>query len=363
MSQMSKPRIIAFYLPQYHPTPNNDLWWGKGFTEWTNVGKARPLFPGHYQPHVPGELGYYDLRLPIVREQQAQLAREAGIEGFCYYHYWFENGKEELDLPFKEVVESGKPDFPFCLCWANQSWENKMWNKDGAVVGSKLLVEQKYLGKEDNEAHFYSLLKAFKDPRYIKIDNRPLFMIYQPLIFDHLVEFMSQWNDLAQKHGMEKFFFVGQCGTKEELQKNLELGFDLVNYSRLLNIPQQSFWGKIWRKIHNAPRVVKYSQMIRRFNDSIYNDEKICPVIIPGWDHTPRSGNRGLVYSHSTPELFRWHVNDILETTKNKKNNVIFLKSWNEWGEGNYIEPDLKYGRAFLNVLKDVLSEFKRLDL
>lgn len=353
---MSKPRLIAFYLPQYHPTPNNDLWWGKGFTEWTNVGKARPLFPGHYQPHVPSELGYYDLRLPIVREQQAQLARDAGVEGFCYYHYWFEKGKEELDLPFKEVVKSGKPDFPFCLCWANQSWENKMWNMDGDVIGKKVLAEQKYLGEEDNEAHFYSLLQAFKDPRYIRVDNRPLFMIYRPLSFDHLDNFINQWNRLAYNNGLERFFFVGQCGTKEELQRNLEYKFDLVNYSRLLNTPPQSIFGKVWRMIFNAPRVVEYAKMINRFNDPIYKDERVCPVIVPGWDHTPRSGNKGLVYNNSTPDLFRRHVIDILEMTQNKRNNIIFLKSWNEWGEGNYVEPDLKYGRAYIDVLKTLFN-------
>ena len=139
---MSKPRVIAFYLPQYHPTPHNDEWWGKGFTEWTNVARAKKLFPGHYQPKIPADLGFYDLRLPEVREQQAQLAGEAGVDGFCYYEYWFGNGHEELERPFKEVVESGRPDFPFCLCWANESWKKKSWSKDGAIFDSKLLAEQ-----------------------------------------------------------------------------------------------------------------------------------------------------------------------------------------------------------------------------
>jgi lipopolysaccharide biosynthesis protein len=155
-------QIIAFYLPQFHPTPHNDLWWGKGFTEWTNVGKAKPLYPGHYQPKVPADLGYYDLRLPEVRQEQAKLAQKAGVTGFCYYHYWFENGFEELDKPFKEVVNSGEPKFPFCLCWANESWYSKFWNKDG-TSSKKILAEQKYLGSEDHIKHFYSLLKAFKD--------------------------------------------------------------------------------------------------------------------------------------------------------------------------------------------------------
>ena len=162
-----KPRIIAFYLPQYHPIPENDAWWGKGFTEWTNVGKAKKLFPGHCQPKVPADLGYYDLRLPETREAQAEMARESGIEGFCYWHYWFGNGKRLLERPFNEVLELGKPNFPFCLAWANESWEKKSWNKN--YKKNMMLIQQKYGGIADYTEHFYSLLPAFLDKRYIKI--------------------------------------------------------------------------------------------------------------------------------------------------------------------------------------------------
>ena len=155
------PKILALYLPQFHPFPENDEWWGKGFTEWTNVGKAKKLYPGHYQPKVPSEFGYYDLRLPEVREAQVELAKEAGVTGFCYYHYWFEAGFEELERPFNEVVESGKPDFPFCLCWANESWYSKFWNKDGTAQ-KKLLAEQKYLGHDDEEKHFVTTQHPYR---------------------------------------------------------------------------------------------------------------------------------------------------------------------------------------------------------
>ena len=161
------------YLPQYHPFKENDQWWGKGFTEWTNVGKAKPLFRGHYQPRVPADLGYYDLRLPIIREEQAELAREAGVEGFMYWHYWFGNGKRLIPEVFDEVLESGSPSLPFCLGWANHSWFSKNWNADGSI-SKKLLMEQTYPGIEDEKMHFAFLLKAFKDKRYIKVDDKPL---------------------------------------------------------------------------------------------------------------------------------------------------------------------------------------------
>ena len=183
-------KVIAFYLPQYHSTPNNDIWWGKDFTEWTNVRKAKPLYKGHEQPKEPSEeIGYYDLRNPEARKKQVMLAKEAGVSGFCYYHYWFGEGRRELELPFNEIIASGEPDFPFCLCWANESWYSKLWNKDGTSK-NKLLVEQKYLGDEEYVEHFFSILPAFKDSRYMKQDNKPIFMIYKPLLFPEVEKFI-----------------------------------------------------------------------------------------------------------------------------------------------------------------------------
>ena len=191
---MNPPRLIAYYLPQYHPIPENDAWWGNGFTEWTNVAKAKPLFRGHYQPHIPADLGFYDLRVPEVREAQAALAREAGIEGFCYWHYWF-GGKRLLERPFDEVLASGKPDFPFCLAWANASWTGIWYGAD-----DRILQEQTYPGLEDHRAHFEALLPAFKDPRYIRVDGKPLFMIFQPV--DLSADVIAFWQQLALAAGL-----------------------------------------------------------------------------------------------------------------------------------------------------------------
>ncbi len=193
-------RAIAFYLPQYHPIPENDQWWGKGFTEWTNVGKAKPLFRGHDQPKVPADLGYYDLRLPEARIAQAEMAKKYGIDGFCYYHYWFGEGKQLLERPFNEVLNSGSPDFPFMLCWANESWHSKFWSYEG-VYSKKMLIEQKYGDEQEYERHFHALLGAFKDPRYIKIEGKPAFMIYKPLEFPDIENFIRKWQSLAIENG------------------------------------------------------------------------------------------------------------------------------------------------------------------
>lgn len=355
--------IIAFYLPQYHPTPNNDRWWGKGFTEWTNVAKAKKLFPGHYQPKVPADLGFYDLRLADVREEQARLAREAGITAFCYYHYWFGNGHQELEMPFSQVVESGKPDFPFCLCWANESWSRKFWSKDGSVGKKQVLAEQDYPGHEDNVMHFEALRTAFLDERYVKIDGRPVFMIYRPLMFDGIEEFISDWNALALRAGLKGFYFIGYTlSVKTEYDQIKEKGFDAVCSCRLGYGKQSKlmyFLRKIISVVTHSPRRFSYRRMIPQLLGHEEEREDVFPTMIPNWDHTPRSGVGGYVYTGATPGLFKIHAKQVLSCMSRKPSNsqICFVKSWNEWGEGNYLEPDLRYGLGYLNALSEAIQE------
>lgn len=363
---MNKPKVIAFYLPQYHPTPDNDKWWGKGFTEWTNVGKAKPLFRGHYQPKVPADLGYYDLRLPEVRDAQVELAKEAGIYGFCYYHYWFGNGKEELELPFNEVLKSGKPAFPFMLCWANESWHKKFWNKDGKGSSKEVLIEQTYPGEQDMIAHFNRLLPAFKDPRYIRIDDMPAFMIYKPLEHPQITKFIEVWQRLAKASGLPGIFFIAQ---HQETWKNgitnklLSLKFDMVNTMRLFEAAYWhtpwivKVWNKLKRSVLRQPLVRPYETCVKYFFNNEDTKENVSPTLIPNWDHTPRSGMNGLVLINENPIIFSKYVNDVAKKISKKKLPYIFLKSWNEWGEGNYIEPDLRYGREYINSLKTALRD------
>ena len=356
-----KPRVVALYLPQYHPFPENDEWWGKGFTEWTNVGKARPLFKGHHQPKIPADLGYYDLRLPEVREMQAEYAQRAGIEGFCYYHYWF-GSKELMQRPFDEIVRTKKPDFPFCLCWANESWHNKFWNIDGTVQ-KKLLIEQEYLGREDNEKHFYRLLDAFQDSRYMKQDGRLIFMIYNPLGFKDVSSFINQWNQLAKENGINSFYFIGYCTQIEKIDTILNLGFDAVNLNRLAYCrpPKGSlkeFLSSFMIKAFHKPLIVSYKESINLFDGHEDEEENIIPSIIPNWDHTPRSGYGGYLLYNSTPTLFSKHVARVLKHIEKKENKLVFLKSWNEWGEGNYMEPDLEYGCQYIDALKNELLKY-----
>ena len=352
-----KARVIAFYLPQYHPIPENDQWWGKGFTEWTNVGKAKALFKGHYQPRVPADLGYYDLRVPEIRKAQADMAREYGVEGFCYWHYWFGNGKRLIERPFNEVLTSGEPDFPFCLAWANETWKGF----DHGLKNRNVLIEQLYPGVEDYTAHFYEVLPAFKDKRYITVEDKPLFMIYKALADPQIKSFISVWRELAVLNGLKGIYFVGHNNESKETVDLLAIGVDAINTTRLNGyiVTKRSFakkvFGKINRILKNVPYVYPYKTMAESFIvPEIDKVENVYPSIIPGWDHTPRSGREGLVMTDATPEHFEKHVKEVIKVISNKKeeHKIVFIKSWNEWAEGNYMEPDLKWGRQFLEVLK-----------
>lgn len=370
---MCSPEVIALYLPQFHPTPNNNKWWGEGFTEWTNVGKAKPLFPGHDQPKVPSELGYYDLRLAETRQKQSDLAKEAGISAFCYYHYWFGNGIEELELPFEEVVKCGNPDFPFCLCWANESWHKKFWT-DFNVSQKIMLREQLYPGKQDIEDHFYRLLPAFKDSRYFKVSGRNLFMIYKPFEYPEIELFIKEWNRLANQESIPAFYFVAQiqeCPDQNKIDKLINMGFDAVNIVGLYEAsrelyqsysPLKRFLKRITRfishKVLSYPEVYEYKNVFKFFNNQLVAREDCIPTLIPNWDHTPRSGKNGLVYKNSTPSLFKKHVDETMAYIEKKSNKLVFLKSWNEWGEGNYMEPDLRWGRGYIEALKEILRRY-----
>ena len=364
-----KVQVLAYYLPQYHSTPHNDEWWGKGFTEWTNVAKAKKLFPGHYQPHVPADLGFYNLMNdPEVREKQVVLAKEAGVTGFCYYHYWFDADHLELEKPFEQVVETGKPEFPFCLCWANVSWYSKFWNKDNKVTSKKLLVEQKYLGEEDNRKHFEYLLRAFKDPRYIRIDGRLLFIIYSPMKFKGFEQFSKLWNNLAQQNGLKGFYFVGfTADFSAQYDRIKAMGYDAVNDCRLYNVffnggshsVFRKGWNRVIRTITRLPNIVSYKRAIRFLVAVEDKKEDVYPTLIPNWDHSPRSGNNSSMFTNSSPELFYEHAKEVFDMVKDKpeENKIVFLKSWNEWGEGNYMEPDLKFGKGYIEALNRALRE------
>ncbi len=358
-----RPRIIALYLPQYHPFPENDQWWGKGFTEWTNVARARKLFPGHDQPHIPSDLGFYDLRLPEIREQQAELAREAGIEGFCYYEYWFGGGKRLMERPFEEVVSSGKPDYPFCLCWANHSWFKKLWDPKNPGKDI-LLMEQTYPGIEDYTAHFMTLLPAFKDKRYIRVNGKPFYMIYDGIGFKDARGFIQTWRRLAKEHGLGDFYFVSTDYNSEHYKELKAKGFDATHNVDYVNIYHVSpIWKKacltIGRKYLHIPMIYKYKDAIKYMLNPDCRKQDVIPVIVPNWDHTPRSGAKGLVFTNSHPKYFKQLAMQAIEMVKHKpaEEQIIILKSWNEWGEGNYMEPDLKYGHGYIDALAEVIKE------
>jgi lipopolysaccharide biosynthesis protein len=352
------PRLIAFYLPQFHPIPENDEWWGRGFTEWTNTAKAKPLFRGHYQPHVPADLGFYDLRVPESRAAQAAMAREYGVEAFCYYHYWFA-GKRLLERPLDEVIASGEPDLPFCICWANQTWTG-IWH--GAP--NRILMEQTYPGMDDHERHFESLLPALTDRRYLTVDGKPLLMIYEPTEIPDVAKVMEFWRNLASKAGLPGLHLVAWRHAKKDWEPE-KFGFDASSSG----LPRHTYgWRQPVRRIRRMiekklgrPMIYAYEHVAEDLRRVAPKTGVHYPCVVPNWDNSPRSGANGLVLTGSTPELFRKQLKDAIERVRPlpPERRIVFIKSWNEWAEGNHMEPDLRYGHAYLQAVRDELEAHK----
>jgi len=360
-------RPIAFYLPQFYPIPENDSYWGKGFTEWTNVTKARPLFSHHYQPFLPSHLGFYDLRVHEVREQQANLARRAGIEGFCYWHYWFGHGKRVLERVFNEVLLSGQPDFPFCLAWANQDWTGK-WHG----MGDHFIIKQEYPTGLDIENHFYSLLPAFRDKRYIRVNNKPLFLIYKHYDLPDDYPLISVWRELAKKEGLDGIYFISnqghipslihsfdgyaENGVYEASKAATSFFVSDVKYIRVLARVINENIDYILERLFRPKRL----SYVMYANNYVPNSSRgYYPTLIPGWDNSPRAGRNGLVFTKETPELFAKILRRTLLTLQDRpyQERLIFLKSWNEWAEGNVLEPSVKWGTVYTKLLHSIFFQ------
>jgi hypothetical protein len=355
-------RLIAFHLPQFHPIPENDAWWGKGFTEWTNVTRARPLFPGHQQPKLPADLGFYDLRLPEARAAQADLARAYGIEAFCYWHYWL-HGTRLLERPVEEILASGQPDFPFCLGWANHSWE-KRW-----MGGNKeMMVEQAY-SAEDDRAHARWLVRAFADPRYFRVGDRPLFHVFNPLSLPEPRRFTDALRDACASEGLADPYLTAGHDPESRIDMRT-LGFDITEFHepQFFRFPRTNADGWSERRLlENLRRgvlsarvkIIDYRESFElAHRRALEVDYPFLPCCMARWDNTPRRGRDGIVMINDGPELFAENLRLCLDLARRREpaERIVFVNAWNEWAEGMYLEPDQKYGHAYLEAVARALG-------
>jgi lipopolysaccharide biosynthesis protein len=364
-SDDKKLRALALYLPQYHPIPENDEWWGKGFTEWRNVVKGTAIVDGQYQPHLPKDLGFYDLRLPEIREQQANLAKESGIYGFCYYHYWF-HGKRLIESPLNEVLASNKPDFPFCLCWANESWSRNWDGKEKQV-----LMKQEYSIEDDKEHIKYLCENVFNDSRYITVDGKPVFIIYRPSSFPDMKKTVSLWRSEAKRMGFKDIYFIFFWAFDYGVNP-AEYGMDAAALftpnplpvkrknnsviSRALNKLGLQFTNYQKHSVYEYKDLVDYA-----INNKFPDDFTLYPCVTPMWDNYARRKLGGAkIYVNSTPALYEKWLSAICKIWKVKKNeeNFLFINAWNEWAEGNHLEPCERWDNQYLEATKRVLEKY-----
>lgn len=354
------PRIIALYLPQFHPIPENDAWWGAGFTEWTNVRKAQPRFPGHYQPHQPGELGYYDLRDSSVRKAQADLARKHGIYGFCYYHYWF-NGKRLLETPFNEVLKSGEPDFPFCLCWANENWTRR-W--DGAE--QEILMAQHY-SDEDSLAFIIDLIPAFRDERYIRVNGKPLLLVYRTSLLPEPKRTTEIWRKAMQEAGIGDIYLVR---VENHIDSRVEVAPEDIGFDAAMEFAP--YWGSIGERLDNLSQigledipieedvdVFDYLSCMGMMIERNKPDYKLFRGVFPMWDNSARRKVNPTIFADSSPAAYGVWLSEMLRYTRENfacDEQLLFVNAWNEWGEGCHLEPDARHGMQYLEHTRLALS-------
>lgn len=363
-------KVLALYLPQYHVIAENNHWWGEGYTEWTSVRQAKPLYKGHNQPRIPLDNNYYNLadESGSIWKWQAEIAQKYGIYGFCIYHYWFGTGKQLLEKPAEILLAHPEIDIKYCMCWANETWTRTWYD-----LHNEILIEQEYGEKDDWIEHFRYLLKFFKDPRYIKVNNKPIINIYHTCEIDDLSEMLQIWNGLAKENGFDGVYLVSG-NTGGELEKRVELvdayynfepGYTL-NHKRYLREKLLYKMRVLFKRLLNYCSKKKYLERkinikeIYRKNGSgeiFYRGKPIFPGTVPMWDNTPRRSYKGLEYTHCSPEKFYVNLLEVKKKVHQAPIDFLYVNAWNEWGEGAYLEPDTKYQYQFLEKIRKVVEE------
>lgn len=365
-------KLIAIYLPQFHEINENNEWWGKGFTEWTNVKRGRPFYPGHYQPRVPYHSDYYDLSDLSVLEKHTRMAKDANIYGFAFYHYYF-SGRKLLEKPIEQYRYNSKEDFPYCLIWANQSWSRTWYRAD---AGKTVLLEQNYGNKKEWVEHYNYLNKFFCDSRYIKIENKPVYIIYLPQDIPNRYEMFKLWNDLAIQNGFNGIYLIAMnTGYGVDRASNLYSAY--MNFEPLCSLHADTSWRNIVQTYRqaNIDSIKKKKCFLNYFlSKNVYSYNYLCSMIekenivnssvktfygvFPGWDNTSRKDEDGLIIRNCSPKRFRIHIKKMLELSEIVQNEFLFLNAWNEWSEGAYIEPDERYGYLHLSIIKEELDNY-----
>jgi GT2 family glycosyltransferase len=353
IARQERVRAIAFYLPQFHPIPENDAWWGRGFTEWTNVARATPLFPGHRQPRTPADLGFYDLRVPEVREAQAQLAARHGLAGFCYYYYWF-NGKRLLERPLVDMLALQRPDFPFCVCWANENWTRR-W--DGQE--SQLLIGQQH-SAEDDRRFLEGLLPCFEDARYIRVNGRPLLLLYRPQLLPDLRRTTSIWRQVAREAGVGELYLAAVQSFDSDWDVDPRpWGFDAAVEFPPHGLPVPMAPPRGMSRFRTKASFFDYPKSAERFMARPVPAYPLFRTALAAWDNSPRRRERAHIFLNGSAEVYGRWLGAIVRQTRHLKygeERIVFINAWNEWAEGNYLEPDLEHGHAYLEATARALG-------